>query len=124
MADLESIVRLLARRGGSVAESARAEAQRMLEELVARGELGRAEAQEIEDAVRKAAETHARWLDERVVAPLRGAWRSAAEAAGRAAAAQQREAPAAAPAGDDVRARLDAIEERLARIERALAGRA
>lgn len=124
MADLESIVRLLARRGGSVAESARAEAQRVLEELVARGELGRAEAQEIEDAVRKAAETHARWLDERVVAPLRGAWRSAAEAAGRAAAApEEPRAPTSSPAGDDVCARLDAIEERLAGIERALAGR-
>jgi polyhydroxyalkanoate synthesis regulator phasin len=120
MADLESIVRMLVRGGGSLAESARAEAQRVLEELVARGDLGRAEAAEIEEAVVAAAEAHRRWLDERVVAPLRGAWRSASDAVGRAAA--ESEAPAGR-AEDEVRARLAAIEERLARIEQALVGR-
>jgi polyhydroxyalkanoate synthesis regulator phasin len=119
MADLESIARALLRGGGSLSESARAEAQRVLEELVARGDLGREEAAEIEAAVLDAAEVHRRWLDERVVAPLRGAWRSAADAVGRAAT-EAGEAPADR---DGVRARLDAIEERLARIERALAER-
>ncbi|HEY8492970.1 MAG TPA: hypothetical protein VIN04_03685 [Myxococcota bacterium] len=120
MADLESIARLLLRGGSGLAESARAEARRVLDELVARGDLGRAEAEELEAAVRKAAETHQRWLEERVVAPLRGAWRGAAEAAGRAAGRAGRGDAAAL---DDLRARLDAIEERLARIERALTGR-
>lgn len=120
MADLESIARMVLRGGSSVAESARAEAQRVLEELVARGDLGRAEAADIEAAVLDAAEAHRRWLDERVVGPLRGAWRNATEAAARAAAEPGR---AQVPAGDELRARLAAIEERLARIERALAGR-
>ncbi|MEB2343563.1 MAG: hypothetical protein OZ948_02350 [Deltaproteobacteria bacterium] len=121
MADLEAIARVLVRGGGALAESARAEARRVLEELVARGDLGRAEAAEIEEAVVAAAETHRRWLDERVVAPLRGVWRSTAEAVGRAAREAGRDA--AAPADEGLRARLAAIEERLARIERALAGR-
>jgi len=120
MADLESIARMVMRGGSSMAESARAEAQRVLEELVARGDLGRAEAADIEAAVLDAAETHRRWLDERVAGPLRGAWRSAAEAVGRAAGEA---GLAEAPARDELRARLDGIEERLARIERALAGR-
>lgn len=112
---------MLVRGGGALAESARAEARRVLEELVARGDLGQDEATEIEEAVADAAETHRRWLDERVMAPLRGAWRSTAEAVGRAASEAGR--GTAAPADDDLRARLGAIEERLARIERALAGR-
>lgn len=120
MADLESIARMLMRSGGALAESARAEAQRVLEELVKRGDLGRAEAAEIEEAVVAAAEAHRRWLDERVVAPLRGAWRGAAEAVGRAGSEAR---ATTAPADDELRARLAAIEERLARIERALAGR-
>ena len=122
MADLESIARSLLRGGGALAESAREEAQRVLAELVARGDLGREEAAEIEKAVRDAAEQHRRWLDERVIAPLRGAWRSAAETVARAAA----DAPARAAAPDprdEIRERLAAIEERLARIERALAER-
>lgn len=119
MADLESIARLLLRGGSGLAESARAEARRVLDELVARGDLGRAEAEELEAAVRQAAETHQRWLEERVVAPLRGAWRGVAEAAGRAAGAGRGDTTA----HDELRARLDAIEERLARIERALTGR-
>jgi polyhydroxyalkanoate synthesis regulator phasin len=125
MADLESIARLVLRGGSSLAESARAEAQRVLEELVARGDLGRAEAADIEAAVLEAAETHRRWLDERVVGPLRGAWRSTAEAVGRAAgeAGAGQAGAGDAQARDELRARLAAIEERLARIERALAGR-
>lgn len=119
MADLGSIARLLVRGGGTLAESARAEAERVLAELVARGDLSREEAAEIEAAVLDAAEAHRRWLDERVVGPLRGAWRGLAEAMGRSAAEP---APGAA-AGGDLAARLAAIEERLARIERALAGR-
>lgn len=116
MADLESIARTLLRGGGDLAESARAEAQRVLAELVARGDLGREEAAEIEAAVLDAAETHRQWLEARVLGPLRGAWRGAVEAVGRSGA----ESP---PAADEVRERLAAIEARLERIERALLDR-
>jgi polyhydroxyalkanoate synthesis regulator phasin len=116
VADLESIARLLLRGGTSLAESARDEARRILEELVVRGDLGADEAAEIEAAVLDAASAHRRWVDERLVGPLRGALRGAAEAAGRATAA------AAAP-GDELRARLGAIEARLDRIEQVLRGR-
>lgn len=116
MADLESIARILLRGSASLAEDARAEARRVLEELVARGDVAREEAAEIEAAVLDAAEAHRRWLDERVTGPLRGAWRRLAEAVARGAAE--------AGAGDgELPARLAAIEERLARLERALAGR-
>lgn len=107
VADLESLLRLVTRG----AAGAREEARRVLDELVARGDLDRAEADEIEAAVRSAVETHRRWLDERVVGPLRSAWRRA----GGAAAAR-----AEASGADALAARLDAIEARLARIERAL----
>lgn len=118
MADLEAVARALLRGGRSLAEATRAEAERVLAELVARGELGREEAAEIEAAVGQAAETHERWLDERVLAPLRSAWRSAATSVGRAVAGAED-----APARDELRERLGAIEARLDRIERALAGR-
>jgi polyhydroxyalkanoate synthesis regulator phasin len=138
MADLESIARTLLRGGGDLAESARAEAQRVLEELVARGDLGREEAAQIEAAVLDAAETHRQWLEARVSGPLRGAWRGVVEAVRAGAAAESEAAglgsggPAAAsrPSSDpltrallssiEVRERLHAIEERLERIERAL----
>lgn len=110
MADLGAIARLLVRGGGTLADAARAEARRVLEELVARGDLGREEAARLETAVAEAAETHRRWLDERVAGPLRELLRGAAEAVGRGA-------------DDELRARLAALEERLARIEQALAGR-
>jgi polyhydroxyalkanoate synthesis regulator phasin len=115
MADLESIARLLLRGGASLAESARAEAQRVVDELRARGDLGVDEAEEIEAAVREAVEANTRWLDERVVEPLRGVWRGATEAARRAAAE-------GSGTDDEIRARLAALEERLTRIERRLGG--
>ena len=104
MSDLESLVRLLVRGGASLAESASAEARRVVEELVSRGDL------------RDAARAQARWLDERVMAPVRTALHGAAEAVGRAAAG------VAAPS-DEIGARLAALEERLARIERLLSRR-
>ena len=113
MSDRESIARLLLRGGAALAESARAEAQRVVEELRARGDLGADEAEEIEAAVREAVDANTRWLDERVVEPLRGAFRSATEAARRATAAGAGE-------DEELRARLAALEERLARIERLL----
>ena len=116
VADLESIARLLLRGGASLAESARAEAQRVVEELRARGDLGVEEAEAIEAAVREAVDANTRWLDERVVGPLRGAWRGAAEAARRGAAESSEPS-------DEIRARLAALEERLERIERLLGGR-
>jgi hypothetical protein len=79
----------------------------VLEVLVERGDLSRAEADEIETAVANAAESQRRWLDESVLAPLGRALRGAAR-----------------PAGDDpVSARLAAIESRLDRIERKLGQR-
>ncbi len=97
MAVLESLARLLAHGSASVRDGARAEAERVLEVLVERGDLSRAEADRIEDAVEAAAQG----LDEQVVAPLTRALRP----------------------GGAVADRLAAIEERLARIEAALASR-
>jgi polyhydroxyalkanoate synthesis regulator phasin len=107
---------MLLRGGASLAESARTEAQRVIDELRAHGDLGAGEAEEIEAAVRQAVEANTRWLDDHVVEPLRGAWRGASDAARRAAA----EAPGP---DEELRARLAAIEERLARIERRLGPR-
>jgi polyhydroxyalkanoate synthesis regulator phasin len=102
--DASSLVRLLARGGQGFAEGARSEARRVLEVLVERGDLSRAEAEQIEAGVAEAAETQRRWLDERVLGPLGRALRSAGGAS-------------------DLDSRLAAIEERLARIEAALAKR-
>lgn len=101
---------MVLRGGASLVESARAEAQRVVDELRARGDLGVDEAEEIEAAVREAVDANARWLDERVVEPLRGAFRGATEAARRATAEGARQ-------DEELRARLAALEERLARIE-------
>jgi polyhydroxyalkanoate synthesis regulator phasin len=121
MADLESIARLILRGAGSIGDAAREEAQRVLDELVARGDLAGDEAAEIEAAVLDAVEANRRWLEERLVAPARGVLGRAAEAVGRALA----EAPRAAHAGAEpsLAARLAALEERLARIEQLLARR-
>jgi len=97
VAILESLARLLAHGSESVREGARAEAQRVLDVLVERGDLSRDEADRIEDAVDSAA----RRLDEQILAPV-----------GRALGP-----------GGAVAERLAAIEERLARLEAALAGR-
>jgi polyhydroxyalkanoate synthesis regulator phasin len=97
VAILESLARLLAHGSESVRDGARAEAQRVLDVLVERGDLSRAEAERMEDAV----ESAARGLDEQVLAPLGRALRP----------------------GGAVADRLAAIEERLARIEAALANR-
>lgn len=114
MADLGSIARLLAHGGSTLAEAAREEARRVLGELVARGDLGRDEAAEIEAAVLEATEAHRRWLDERVVGSLRGVWRGVLDAVGRAGAG-------ARPDDGALGERVAAIEDRLGRIERALA---
>lgn len=107
------MARLLLRGGASLAETARAEAQRVVDELVARGDLDADEAAAIEAAVRESVDANGRWLDERVVGPLRGAWRGLADAA--------RQATGDASGRDDeIRARLAALEERLGRIEQAL----
>ena len=108
MVDFEAFARRLAGGAQSLGEGARGEARRVLEVLVERGDLSRAEAEEIEAAVAGAAESQRRWLDETVLAPLgralRGVARAAAPAAGEASLAD----------------RLSAIEARLERIERAL----
>ena len=97
MAVLDSLARLLAHGTESVRDGARAEAQRVLDVLVERGDLTRAEADDLQAAVGTAAQR----LEDEVLAPLGRALR---------------------PDGS-VAARLAAIEERLARIESALADR-
>ena len=99
--DLEALTRWLARGGRAVGEGARGEARRVLAVLVERGDLSRAEADEIEAGIGQAADTHQRWLDERVLGPLGRGLRAATGTSG-------------------VDARLAAIEARLARIEAAL----
>ena len=115
MVDFESLARRLAGGGQSLAQSlgagARGEARRVLDVLVERGDLSRAEADEIETLVAGAAETQRRWVDENVLSPLGRALRGVAKAA-------------APGAGDGaLHDRLAAIEARLERIERALAKR-
>lgn len=104
--DLDSLARLLARGAQGASEGARREARRVLAVLVERGDLSRAEADEIEAAVGQAADTHRRWLDESVLAPLGRTLRGIA---------------GAGAGGLDTR--LAALEERLARIEAWLATR-
>jgi polyhydroxyalkanoate synthesis regulator phasin len=115
MVDFESLARRLAGGGQSLAQSlgagARGEARRVLDVLVERGDLSRAEADEIETAVAGAAETQRRWVDENVLSPLGRALRGAARMA----------APGAESGA--LHDRLAAIETRLERIERALAKR-
>jgi len=115
MADLEALVRLLTRG----AEAARGEARRILDELVARGDLSRAEADEALARVQEAVDANRRWLDERVVSPLRDALRGAGGALRRALDEEAR------PGGrrEDLLARLAALEARLARVEARLEGR-
>lgn len=111
MVDFESLARRLAGGAQSLGEGARGEARRVLDVLVERGDLSRAEADEIETAVAGAAETQRRWVDEKVLSPLGRALRGMATAA----------APAAGSGA--LHDRLAAIEARLERIERALARR-
>jgi polyhydroxyalkanoate synthesis regulator phasin len=106
--DFESLARRLAGGAQSLGEGARGEARRVLDVLVERGDLSSAEADEIEAAVARAAESQRRWLDETVLAPLGRALRGVAKAA----------APAAG--NESLSARLAAIEARLEAIERAL----
>ena len=138
MADLEALVRLLLRG----AEAARGEARRILDELVTRGDLSRAEADEALARVQDAVDANRRWLDERVVAPLRDVVRGAGgalrRALGDARQGARDEARFDEPEGQPLRAmpdepegqalramlaRLAALEERLARIEARLAAR-
>jgi polyhydroxyalkanoate synthesis regulator phasin len=105
VADLQDLVRLVLRG----AESARDDARRVAEELVARGELGREEAAVVEAAVADAVASQRAWLDERVLRPLR-------ELLGRS------DPDAAAQGRERLDARLAAIEARLAQIERRLGG--
>ena len=111
MVDFESLARRLAGGAQSLGEGARGEARRVLDVLVERGDLSRAEADEIETAVAGAAETQRRWVDENVLSPLGRALRGVAKAA----------VPAAGSGA--LHDRLAAIEARLERIERALARR-
>jgi polyhydroxyalkanoate synthesis regulator phasin len=104
--DLDSLAQMLARGAHGASDGARREARRVLDVLVERGDLSRAEADEIEAAVARAADTHRRWLDETVLAPLARTLRGFA---------------GAGASGLD--ARLAALEERLARIEAWLAVR-
>lgn len=101
---LDALSQWLARGGKQLGESARSEARRVLDVLIERGDLSRAEAEEIEAGIAAAAETQRRLVEERVLAPLARALRGVA-------------------GSGDAEARLAAIEERLARIEALLARR-
>ena len=92
MVDFESLARRLAGGALSLGEGARGEARRVLDVLVERGDLSRAEADEIEAAVANAAESQRRWLDETVLAPLGRALRGVARPRGR-----RRRSPRASP---------------------------
>jgi polyhydroxyalkanoate synthesis regulator phasin len=116
VADLRALVQLVSRG----AESARAEARRVVDELVARGDLGREEAAAIEAAVADAVDANRRWLDERVLRPLREALASARAGARASEPAPAEGAGPPLPAALD--ARLAALEARLERIERKLDG--
>mgnify|MGYP006317484309 FL=1 len=111
MVDFESLARSFAGGAQSLGAGARAEARRVLDVLVDRGDLSRAEADEIEAAIADAAETQRRWVDENLLSPLGRALRGVARAA----------APGAR--NDALLDRLAAIEARLEGIERALAKR-
>jgi polyhydroxyalkanoate synthesis regulator phasin len=104
--DLDSLARLLARGTRGATEGARTEARRVLDVLVERGDLSRAEADEIETAVAQAADTHRRWIDESVLAPLGRTLRGFT-----------------GTSATGLDARLAKLEERLARIEQWLAER-
>ncbi len=96
------------------AELAQHEARRILDELIARGDLSDEEAAEIELSVQEAVASHRRFFRESVMAPLRGAWGAWN---GREAAGGPREAGGASELGE-VLARLSDISERLERLER------
>ncbi|MBS1106104.1 MAG: hypothetical protein H6Q91_1606 [Deltaproteobacteria bacterium] len=111
MVDFDSLARMLTGGAQSLGAGSRGEARRVLDVLVERGDLSRAEADEIEAAVADAAETQRRWVDENLLSPLGRALRGFAKTV-------------APSAGNDVLLdRLAAIEVRLEGIERALAKR-
>lgn len=68
MMDLKTLTSLLVRG----ADAARAEAERVLAELRARGDVSAEEAREIEKGVREAIESNQIFLEENVLNPLRG----------------------------------------------------
>lgn len=111
MVDFESLARRLVGGAQSLGEGALGEARRVLDVLVERGDLSRAEADEIEAVVAGAADTQRRWVAENLLSPLGRALRGFAKTV--------------APSGgnDVLLDRLAAIEVRLERIERALAKR-
>ena len=91
----------------SSADALRADARRALDELVARGDLSAEEARALEEGVAGALERSHAFVSTNVLAPLRAVLGSLG-------------APGARDA--ELSARLDALDERLARIERRLAG--
>jgi len=112
MVDFESLARRFAGGAQSLGAGARGEARRVLDVLVARGDLSRTEADEIEAAIADAAERQRRWVDENLLSPL-----------GRALRGVARGAAASGARNGALLDRLAAIEVRLERIERALAMR-
>ncbi len=89
------------------AEVAQHEARRILDELIARGDLSDEEAAEIELAVQEAVASHRRFFRESVLSPLRGAWN-----------AWNAREPAGAGGLDEVLERLSDLSARLERLER------
>ncbi len=93
MSDLRGLLELLT--GG--AEGARAQAREILDELRAGGHLDDAEAEALARGIESAVESHREMLEQRVIDPLRGVLRGAADALSRGIAER---AGAAAPRSD------------------------
>lgn len=120
MSDLRGLLELLT--GG--AEGARAQAREILDELRAGGHLDDAEAEALARGIESAVESHREMLEQRVIDPLRGVLRGAADALSRSIAER---AGAAAPRSDSSEGRtpewrtllrrLEALEARVERLE-------
>lgn len=106
---------------GARIASALEDARRAADELVARGGLRPEEAAEIERAVGEALGQARRMVLESVVRPAEAAFSAAAAAWRRPPAGAAAPAPASSAASDTLLRRLDEVVARLERIERRLA---
>lgn len=93
---------------GRSTAAVRHDAQRALEELVSRGDLSTEEARAIEQAVESAVERSTTFVSENVLEPLRAVLGAVV--------------PGGSAPDEELLARLDALDARLARIERRMAG--
>lgn len=119
--DLQSITRWLAR--GS--DAARDEAQRVLEELLRRGDVSAEEAEEIRAGIAEAVEANRRFLQERVGGPLREVLGALAGLRDQPPSDRERSREGLGSDRELLRAilaRLDELAERVGRLESRLGG--